>query len=185
MSLIQSNARGFGCHVVVPGTGIFLHNRGIGFSSRTGHPAEYGPGRRPPHTLSPALVTRPDGSLRAVLGTMGGDSQPQVLLQLLARLLRHGESPGRPSAPPAGCSAADGGTGFDTWAGDGPDPRASSRRTPPRRGPTGWRAAATTSSSRPARRRTASATPTSWPPRPDGWAGASDMRSEVGDAIGY
>ena len=38
-------------------TGINLHNRGLGFSAVAGHPAEYGPGRRPPHTLSPALVT--------------------------------------------------------------------------------------------------------------------------------
>ena len=94
VSLIQSNASGFGCHVAVPGTGVLLHNRGIGFSLEPGHPAEYGPGRRPPHTLSPALVTRPGGELRAVLGTMGGDSQPQVVLQLLARLLRADEDPG-------------------------------------------------------------------------------------------
>ena len=73
---------------------IFLQNRGIGFSLEPGHPAEYGPGRRPPTRCRPALVTGPDGALRAVIGTMGGDSQPQILLQLLARLLRHGRSPG-------------------------------------------------------------------------------------------
>ena len=100
VSLIQSNAADWGCHVVVPGTGIFLHNRGIGFSLEAGHPAELTPGRRPPHTLSPLLVTDPDGALAAVLGTMGGDSQPQVLLQLLARLLLHGESPGRAVSAP-------------------------------------------------------------------------------------
>ncbi len=95
VSLIQSNASGWGCHLVVPGTGIFLHDRGIGFRLEPGHPAELAPGRRPPHTLSPALVTSPDGSLTAVLGTMGGDIQPQVVLQLLARLLHSGHSPGR------------------------------------------------------------------------------------------
>ena len=62
-------------------------------------------GRRPPHTLSPALVTRPDGSLRAVIGTMGGDSQPQILVQLLAGSLRHGESPGGRSRAPGGPSS--------------------------------------------------------------------------------
>ena len=67
---------------------------GIGFSLVPGHPAEYAPGRRPPHTLAPALVTNRDGSLRQVLGTMGGDSQPQILLQLLARTLGLGQSPG-------------------------------------------------------------------------------------------
>lgn len=93
VSLIQSNAAGFGSHLAVPGTGVFLHNRGIGFSLDDGHPAEYGPGRRPPHTLSPALVTR-DGALHAVAGTMGGDAQPHVLLQVLVRLLVHGQAPG-------------------------------------------------------------------------------------------
>jgi gamma-glutamyltranspeptidase / glutathione hydrolase len=87
VSLMQSNAMGFGSELVVPGTGVFLHNRGIGFSLTLGHPAEYGPRRRPPHTLAPALVTDRANQLCAVLGTRGGDSQPQVVLQLLARLL--------------------------------------------------------------------------------------------------
>ena len=82
------------------------------------HPAELTPGRRPPHTLAPALVTRPDGSLRAVLGTMGGDSQPQILLQVLARLLVQRASPGR--AVGAGRWALGSGGGFETWAGGGP-----------------------------------------------------------------
>jgi gamma-glutamyltranspeptidase/glutathione hydrolase len=120
VSLIQSNAADWGCHVVVPGTGIFLHNRGIGFSLAEGHPAELAPGRRPPHTLSPLLVTHADGGLAAVLGTMGGDSQPQVLLQLLARLLHHDQSPGRALSAPRWTLARDG-TGFDTWAAEGPD----------------------------------------------------------------
>lgn len=117
VSLIQSNAAGWGCHHVVPGTGIFLHNRGIGFSLEAGHPAELAPGRRPPHTLAPALVTHPDGTLAAVLGTMGGDMQPQVVLQLLVRLLHHGQSPGRAVSAPR-WTLGDG--GFSTWAGDGP-----------------------------------------------------------------
>src|SRR6476619_6198308 len=95
VSLIQSNAAGFGARIAEPSTGIFLQNRGIGFSLEPGHPAEYGPRRRPPHTLSPALVTSLDGSsLEMVVGTMGGDSQPQVLLQLLARMLGHREGVG-------------------------------------------------------------------------------------------
>ncbi|HSS09791.1 MAG TPA: gamma-glutamyltransferase, partial [Acidimicrobiales bacterium] len=94
IALLQSNAAGFGSHLIVPGVRIFLHNRGIGFSLDPGHPADYGPGRRPPHTLSPTAVTRADGTLAGVLGTMGGDSQPQILLQLLARWLVTGESPG-------------------------------------------------------------------------------------------
>jgi gamma-glutamyltranspeptidase/glutathione hydrolase len=117
VSLIQSNASGWGCHLVVPGTGIFLHDRGIGFSLEEGHPAELAPGRRPPHTLAPALVTR-DGGLHAVLGTMGGDTQPQIVLQLLARLLHAGQSPGTAVRSPRW--AIGGGGGFDVWTGDDP-----------------------------------------------------------------
>jgi gamma-glutamyltranspeptidase/glutathione hydrolase len=100
VSLIQSNYMGFGSMVVVPEVRIFLQNRGAGFSLEPGHPAEYGPGRRPPHTLSPALVTNADGSLAAVLGTMGGDAQPQIVLQLLARLYGAGQTPGDVLAAP-------------------------------------------------------------------------------------
>jgi len=116
VSLIQSNAADFGVHLTEPHTGIFLHNRGIGFSLEPGHPAEYGPGRRPPSTLAPALVTRPDGSLRATVGTMGGDSQPQVVLQLLARLLASGQRPGTAVAAARWVLANHSeGLGFDTW----------------------------------------------------------------------
>jgi gamma-glutamyltranspeptidase/glutathione hydrolase len=114
VSLIQSNALGFGSLLWEPGTGINLQNRGLGFSLEEGHPAEYGPGRRPPHTLTPALVTRLDGSLRTVIGTMGGDAQPQVVLQLLTRLLRHGQEPDALLAEPR-WRLATGGTGFDVW----------------------------------------------------------------------
>ena len=93
VSLIQSNAMGFGSRLVCGSTGIFLHNRGLGFSLDPTHPACYAPGRRPPHTLSPALVSTLDGRNRVVLGTMGGDAQPQVVLQMLARLLHCGQSP--------------------------------------------------------------------------------------------
>jgi gamma-glutamyltranspeptidase / glutathione hydrolase len=117
VSLIQSNARGWGVHLAVPEVGIFLHNRGQGFSLAPGHPAELAPGRRPPHTLAPALVQRPDGSLRSVLGTMGGDTQPQVVLQLLAALLVDGRSPASTIGAPR-WRLGDG--GFDTWDGGGP-----------------------------------------------------------------
>jgi gamma-glutamyltranspeptidase/glutathione hydrolase len=120
ISLLQSNAAGFGSHLAEPATGIFLQNRGVGFNLIPGHPAEYGPGRRPPHTLCPTLVTGPDGALAGVVGTMGGDSQPQILLQLLARWLVTRQPPG--DAVGAGrwiLSSTNGGTGFDTWARGG------------------------------------------------------------------
>ena len=113
VSLIQSNASGFGSLLVEPNTGINLHNRGLGFNLVDGHPAEYGPGRRPPHTLAPALATRGD-ELVSVFGTMGGDAQPQILLQIAARLFHHGQSPAE--AIGAGRWALSGPeTGFDTW----------------------------------------------------------------------
>jgi len=116
VSLIQSNASGFGCHVFEPATGIGLHNRGIGFSLVEGHPSEYGPGRRPPHTLAPMIVTRPDGSLRGVIGTMGGDAQPQILLQLLTRWLHEGRDPGRVIGAGRFTLSGSARSGFDTWA---------------------------------------------------------------------
>lgn len=113
VSLIQSNASGLGSHLVEPNTQINLHNRGLGFNLIAGHPAELGPGRRPPHTLSPALATR-SGRLAAVFGTMGGDAQPQILLQIAARLFHHRQSPA--AAINAGRWALRGpNTGFDTW----------------------------------------------------------------------
>jgi gamma-glutamyltranspeptidase/glutathione hydrolase len=118
VSLIQSNASGFGSHLVEPNTGINLHNRAMGFNLIPGHPAELGPGRRPPHTLSPALATR-SGRLAAVFGTMGGDAQPQILLQIATRLFHHNQSPA--VAINAGRWALRGiDTGFDTWTAGTP-----------------------------------------------------------------
>ncbi len=113
VSLIQSNASGFGSLLVEPDTNINLHNRGLGFNLSKGHPAEFGPGRRPPHTLSPALATR-HGDLVAVFGTMGGDAQPQILLQIAARLFQHGHSPAQ-AVHAARWALRGPETGFDTW----------------------------------------------------------------------
>ncbi|MDP2293115.1 MAG: gamma-glutamyltransferase [Actinomycetota bacterium] len=113
VSLIQSNASGLGSWIVEPNTQINLHNRGLGFSLIEGHPAELAAGARPPHTLSPALATR-NGELAAVFGTMGGDAQPQILLQLAARLFHQHQSPA--VAMHAGRWSLSGPvTGFDTW----------------------------------------------------------------------
>jgi gamma-glutamyltranspeptidase/glutathione hydrolase len=116
VSYIQSNAAGFGTWLFEPRTGIGLQNRGTGFNLEPGHPAEYGPGKRPPHTLVPALVTRADGSLRLVAGSMGGDSQPQIVSQLIARVLHGGESVGAAVSAPR-WRLHPGETGFGTWTG--------------------------------------------------------------------
>ena len=86
VSLIQSNFWGIGSGRSAGTTGVFLHNRGAGFNLVPGHPNEYAPGRRPLHTLSPTLWTR-DGRLTMLLGTRGGQFQPQLLVQMIAALL--------------------------------------------------------------------------------------------------
>ncbi len=82
-SLIQSNFHGIGSGLSAGRTGVWLHNRGAGFTLTPGHPNELAPGRRPLHTLSPTIWTR-GGRLAAVLGTRGGHQQPQLLAQVAA-----------------------------------------------------------------------------------------------------
>lgn len=115
VSLIQSNAAGFGANIGLPEIGVFLQNRGLGFSLQEGHPAELGPGRIPPSTLLPALITRRDGTLRTVLGTMGGDGQPQVVLQMMARLLHSNQRPGELLSAPRFTMTVPDAVGFNTW----------------------------------------------------------------------
>jgi len=120
VSLIMSTGAEFGSHLLLQDHGIFLHNRGMGFSLGPGHPAEYGPGRRPPHTLTPLVLTDAEGALDTVLGTMGADAQPQILLQLMARVLVHGEEPGHALRAPRWVISRDHPTGFHIWELDGP-----------------------------------------------------------------
>jgi gamma-glutamyltranspeptidase / glutathione hydrolase len=92
VSYIQSNYFGFGSGLVVPGTGIALHNRGACFVAEAGHPNVVAPGKRPYQTIIPALLSTDDGPFCA-LGVMGGPMQPQGHLQVLARMLVGGRSP--------------------------------------------------------------------------------------------
>ena len=116
VSLIQSNAMDYGAHLVEPATGIFLHNRGIGYSLEPRHLAELAPGRRPPSTLCPVAVTDEHGMLIAVAGTMGGDSQPQLMAQHLCRLLHEHVDPGAVLDEPRWVLERDGDRGFDLWS---------------------------------------------------------------------
>lgn len=90
VSLIQSNFHGFGSGIGVDDAGFLLHDRGSGFSLVPGHANEIGPGKRPLHTLAPSLWTEA-GSVAMLLGTRGGDFQPQLLLQLLAHIRWSGD----------------------------------------------------------------------------------------------
>ena len=88
VSLIQSNAAGFGSGVLDPDTGVHFHGRGASFSLTPGHPNLLAPGRRPAHTLMPGMLFR-DGERRpwVVAGSMGGDIQPQIHAQLVSALV--------------------------------------------------------------------------------------------------
>jgi gamma-glutamyltranspeptidase/glutathione hydrolase len=99
VSFIQSNFKGFGSGVVVPDTGIALHNRGWGFSLAAGHPNQVAPGKRPFHTIIPGFLMR-GGAPLASFGVMGGSMQAQGHLQMTARIADHGQNPQAASDAP-------------------------------------------------------------------------------------
>lgn len=105
ISLIESNYRGIGTGIGAGRSGFILHNRGGGFDLRPDHPNEIGPGKRPLHTLSPTLWTD-RGRLRAVLGTRGGQQQPQLLAQVAALLFASDRSPAQAQDAPRWTIAA-------------------------------------------------------------------------------
>ncbi|MEI2416712.1 gamma-glutamyltransferase family protein [Orrella sp. JC864] len=92
ISFIQSNYMGFGSGVVVPGTGISLQNRGMGFSLDPKSANVVEPGKRPFHTIIPGFLTR-EGKPVMSFGVMGGDMQPQGHLQTLIRMLDYRQQP--------------------------------------------------------------------------------------------
>src|SRR4029079_18682807 len=74
ISLIQSLYETFGSGIVAGDTGIVLHDRANLFSLTPGHPNQIAPGKRPFHTLVPAMVMK-DGAPWLSFGVMGGDMQ--------------------------------------------------------------------------------------------------------------
>lgn len=93
VSMIQSLYASFGSGRLVPGTGVVLHNRGALFELNADHPNVIAPGKRPFHTLIPAMALNADRSLAMVFGTPGGDGQPQTLIQIVNNVLRFGMTP--------------------------------------------------------------------------------------------
>ncbi|HEY1472668.1 MAG TPA: gamma-glutamyltransferase [Pseudolabrys sp.] len=84
VSYIQSLYWEFGSGCVLPATGVLMQNRGSSFSLDPKALNALAPGRRPFHTLNPALAALKDGRVMAY-GTMGGDGQPQTQAAVFTR----------------------------------------------------------------------------------------------------
>jgi len=89
VSLIQSNYRGMGSGVVVPGLGFVFQDRGQLFSLDDTHANVYAPNKRPFHTIIPAFVMK-DGKPFISFGLMGGAMQPQGHVQVLTNIIDFG-----------------------------------------------------------------------------------------------
>lgn len=89
VSAIQSTYHEFGSGLVLPQTGIVWQNRGSSFRLAADGWNALKPGRKPFHTLNPALARFDDGRVMAY-GTMGGEGQPQTQAALFSRYARYG-----------------------------------------------------------------------------------------------
>lgn len=92
VSYIQSNYRGFGSGLVVPGTGIALQNRGEWFSLDPEDANALEPGKRTSHTIIPGFLTK-DNQAVGTFGVMGGTMQPQGHVQVIQNVLDHHLNP--------------------------------------------------------------------------------------------
>jgi gamma-glutamyltranspeptidase/glutathione hydrolase len=89
VSCIQSTYFEFGSGIVLPETGIVWQNRGSSFRLAPDGWNAMKPGRKPFHTLNPALARFDDGRVMAY-GTMGGEGQPQTQAAIFSRYARYG-----------------------------------------------------------------------------------------------
>ncbi len=92
VSFINSVYDSFGSRIVTPKAGVALQNRGACFNLESGHPNEYGPAKRPMHTIIPAMTMR-DGRAEIAFGVMGGAYQPMGQAHVLSNLLCHHMDP--------------------------------------------------------------------------------------------
>ncbi|MEM3652250.1 MAG: gamma-glutamyltransferase [Nitrososphaerales archaeon] len=89
VSCVQSLYHPFGSRVVVGKSGVVLHNRGSYFTLDPKHHNRLEPGKRPFHTLC-ASITFKEEEPHIILGSMGGDGQPQTHLQILSSIIDYG-----------------------------------------------------------------------------------------------
>jgi len=90
VSYVQSLYWEFGSGCVLPRTGVLMQNRGASFSLDPDALNALAPGRRPFHTLNPALAVLKDGRVIAY-GSMGGDGQPQTQAAVFTRHVSFGQ----------------------------------------------------------------------------------------------
>ncbi len=89
VSLIQSNYRGMGSGISVPGLGFMFQDRGQLFTLEPGHANVYAPGKRPFQTIIPGFVMK-DNQPWLAFGVMGGGMQPQGQAQVLSNMVDFG-----------------------------------------------------------------------------------------------
>jgi gamma-glutamyltranspeptidase/glutathione hydrolase len=92
VSFINSVFDSFGSGLVCPDTGVLFHNRGRSFALDPAHPNVIAPGKRPMHTIIPALAFE-DGRPTIGFGVMGGHYQPVGHVHVLTNLVDFGLDP--------------------------------------------------------------------------------------------